>query len=81
MLPEYQSQGLGHQLVHGLARWLEKQGSQSMLVWVMDKNPYRRFYEKIGAQLLDQTRDVNYGGKNLTVLSYGWTNLHSLLSL
>ena len=81
VLKQYQGQGLGRQLVHVLARWLQKQGSQSMLVWVMDKNPYRRFYSRIGGELLDQTRDVDYGGKKLTVLSYGWTNLSSLANL
>ena len=81
LLQEYQRQGVGHQLVHVLARWLQKQGSKSMLVWVMDKNPYRRFYEKIGGELLDQTRDVDYGGAKLTVVSYGWTDLGKLTNL
>jgi hypothetical protein len=52
-----------------------------MLVWVMDKNPYRHFYEKIGGELLDQTRDVDYGGSKLTVVSYGWTELGKLTNL
>jgi RimJ/RimL family protein N-acetyltransferase len=81
ILKQYQGQGLGKQLTHVMARWLQKQGSQSMLVWVMDKNPYRSFLEKIGGELLDQTRDVDYGGKKLTVVSYGWTNMGKLLSL
>ncbi len=81
LLQEYQRKGLGQQLVHVLARWLQKQGSNSMLVWVMDKNPYRHFYEKIGGELLDQTRDVDYGGKKLTVVSYGWTDLGPLTNL
>jgi ribosomal protein S18 acetylase RimI-like enzyme len=81
ILKQYQNQGLGKQLTHALARWLQKQGSQSLLVWVMDKNPYRRFYEKIGGELLDQTRDLDYGGKKLTVVSYGWLDLNKLVNL
>jgi GNAT superfamily N-acetyltransferase len=81
VLKRFQKQGLGKQLVHAVARRLEKQGTQTLLVWVMDKNPYRRFYERIGGELLDQTRDIDYEGKKLTVLSYGWLSLSPLLSL
>ena len=81
VLKAYQGMGVGQALTTSLAHWLVSQGSQSMLVWVLDKNPYRRFYEKIGAEKLDQTRDVDYGGKRLTVVSYGWTNLAALTNL
>ena len=81
VLKAYQGQGLGQELTKVLARWLIGQNYQSMQVWIMEKNPYRRFYEKLGADLLDQSRDLDYGGKRLTVVSYGWLNLPSLTNL
>jgi GNAT superfamily N-acetyltransferase len=81
VLKSLQGKGLGHQLTLVLAHWLLAQGHQSMQVWIMEKNPYRRFYEKLGGELLDQSRDIDYGGKRLTVVSYGWTHLQSLANL
>jgi GNAT superfamily N-acetyltransferase len=81
VLKAFQGQGLGQQLTRVLAHWLLAQGNGSMQVWVMEKNPYRRFYEKIGGELLDQSRDLDYGGTRLTVVSYGWTQLQSLTNL
>jgi GNAT superfamily N-acetyltransferase len=81
VLKQQQGQGVGRQLSVVLANWLLVQGHQSMLVWVMEKNPYRRFYASIGGELLDQSRDVDYGGKKIGVVSYGWTNLKALADL
>jgi GNAT superfamily N-acetyltransferase len=81
VLPGWQSKGVGKKLLGTLAQWLRLQGWSSMQVWVLERNPFRRFYETCGASLLDQTRDVDYGGKRLTVLSYGWTELDKLTEL
>jgi GNAT superfamily N-acetyltransferase len=81
VLPGWQSKGVGKKLLGTLAQWLRLQGWSAMQVWVLERNPYRRFYEGCGATLLDQTRDVDYGGKMLTVVSYGWTDLDKLTEL
>jgi len=76
---DFQNKGLGSRLVSALAAALKEKGHGSMLVWIMEKNPYRKFYEKLGGLLLDQSRDVEYGGKNLRVACYGWADLGPLI--
>lgn len=79
VLRDYQRQGVGTALLHSLASWLASQGHRSMLVWIMRENPFREFYVKTGASLLEQTREIDYGGKKLTILSYGWHDIGTLL--
>ena len=79
VLRDYQRQGVGSALLKSLAGWLSGQGHQSMLVWILRENPFRDFYIKTGASLLELTREVDYGGKKLTVLSYGWDDIKKLV--
>ncbi|HXQ79423.1 MAG TPA: GNAT family N-acetyltransferase [Thermoplasmata archaeon] len=39
---------MGTSLTREAAKHLQSIGLSSMLVWVLDQNPYRRFYEKLG---------------------------------
>ncbi len=79
VLRDYQRQGVGTALLKSLAAWLNEQGHRSMLVWIMRENPFREFYLKTGASQLEQTREIDYGGKKLTLLSYGWDDIKKLL--
>src|SRR4051812_14231130 len=48
VLPEYQGQGIGRQLVCALAQRLLDQDLHSMRVEVLRVNPNRAFYERLG---------------------------------
>jgi GNAT superfamily N-acetyltransferase len=79
VLYDYQKKGLGQEMMKELAAWLLVKGHSSMLVWIMRENPYRRFYEKLGGSLLEQTRELDYGGKKVTVICYGWSDIAKLV--
>jgi GNAT superfamily N-acetyltransferase len=78
VLGDYQGRGIGHSLIRELAAWLIIKGHTSMLVWILSENPYRRFYEKLGGLLLDQSREIDYSGKKVSVVCYGWSDLSRL---
>ena len=71
VLKNYQRQGVGTKLVSALARQLSQFGIYSMLVRVLEHNPYRRFYEKINGIYL-QKHHMPFAGEVLDVTAYGW---------
>ncbi len=71
VLKNYQRQGVGKNLVSGLAEGLNRCGVYSMLVWVLEHNPYRRFYEKINGMYLRRQR-MPFAGEVLDTVAYGW---------
>ena len=70
----YQGQGIGHELVAAVARQLRQAGCTSLLVWVLEQNPARPFYEQMGGELLED-RQVSQGAVEV---AYGWAGLDSL---
>ena len=76
VLKNHQRQGIGADLVSALANKLNHCGIYSMLVWVLEHNPYRRFYEKISGMYLRKQR-MPFSGEMLDTVAYGWidTNL------
>lgn len=71
VLKNYQRQGVGTKLVSALARRLNQFGIYSMLVRVLEHNPYRRFYEKINGIYL-RKHHMTFAGEVLDVTAYGW---------
>lgn len=73
-----QRQGIGRQLVATVATQLERQGCSSLMLWVLDKNPSRLFYERLGAQLIGE-QTIELGQDVMAVeVAYGWPNIKSL---
>lgn len=71
VLKNHQRQGAGTQLVSALAAQLNHSGIYSMLAWVLEQNPYRRFYEKLNGMYLRNNR-VPFDGEEIDVAAYGW---------
>ena len=71
VLKNHQRQSVGAELVSALATKLNHFGIYSMLVWVLEHNPYRRFYEKIGGIYLRKQR-MPFSGEMLDTAAYGW---------
>jgi len=71
VLKMYQRRGIGVKLVSALTAELQHYGIYSMLVRVLERNPYRRFYEKINGLYL-QTQRVPFADEILEVSAYGW---------
>lgn len=54
VLKEYQNQDIGKCLMKYAVEKLSEKGLTSFLVWVLERNPYRRFYEKLGGIQIDR---------------------------
>ncbi len=78
LLEEYRGMGTGKVLVQSLVRALLASGYTSMLVWVLAKNPYRRFYEKLGGRYV-RSQDIEIGGRKCEETAYGWRDLEKLM--
>jgi len=82
ILKSYQSHGVGTALVREVARHLLSLGKTSMIVWVLEQNPYRRFYERLGGvPVKKRTLESRTAGILLPEISYGWKDIRRLASL
>jgi L-amino acid N-acyltransferase YncA len=77
ILQKAQRQGIGGALLRQISAALLIQDLESMVVWVLDRNPARHFYMRTGAQFL-ASKQIEIGGAALTESAYGWPNLRSL---
>lgn len=78
ILAEYQGKDIGKKLVKPVANELRKAGFNSMLVWVLEDNDAKYFYEKLGGKKID-TSDITIAGANLKEMAYGWEDLTELV--
>ena len=74
LLNEVQGQGIGRKLTQIIARNLKDQGFTSMLVWVLDRNSSKQFYESLGGQRIDEAM-IEIGGEEFKEIAYYWDNI------
>ncbi len=77
LLPEYLRIGIGSRLLLNMADELLQQGMDSMLIWVLAKNPARKFYEAMGGVYIRQ-QQIMIGHQSLIEAAYGWLDLEAL---
>ncbi|MFC5602287.1 GNAT family N-acetyltransferase [Sporosarcina koreensis] len=77
LLQEVQGQGIGKKLTQLIAQNLKKQGFTSMLVWVLEQNPSKKFYESLGGLPIDETM-IDIGGEDFKEIAYYWDNIEAL---
>ena len=58
-------------------RKLRTLGFNSIAVWVLARNPARKFYEALGAREIAQ-QQIERGGESYTEIAYGWSDLRGL---
>lgn len=73
--------GIGSRLLGRVVAWAVARGIRSIRVWVFRENPFRIFYDRLGAQLLPQERHDDFGGATVTSVSYGWRDFPGLTRL
>ena len=81
VLASHQRMGLGRALVTMAATRLAKLGGEGLLVWAFADNPWRHFYEKLGAVFTGQTRIYSAGGAELQEVAYAWKDLRAFLGI
>jgi ribosomal protein S18 acetylase RimI-like enzyme len=78
VLPEYQRQAIGRRLVTACALRLLQNGLDSLLIWVIAANPYRRFYETLGGKVV-RYKEKEIGGITVPEVGYGWQDIRCLV--
>lgn len=73
-----QREGLGRKLMAPVVKELLGRGMSSMVVAVLAENPFRHFYEALGAKHIDEMK-IDISGKVLEEWIYGWTDISYLL--
>jgi GrpB-like predicted nucleotidyltransferase (UPF0157 family) len=75
VLAQHQGRGLGRRLMTAGAQGLLRRNHRAMLVWVLkDNHPSRRFYERLGGQLLRE-QVLKIGGAEHLEVAYGWPDI------
>jgi GNAT superfamily N-acetyltransferase len=77
VLAEHQGRGIGRQLTRANCQRLIEQGMTSMLVWVLDTNPWRAFYEALGGKPVREKQET-MGEAILNEVGYGWEDIRGL---
>jgi ribosomal protein S18 acetylase RimI-like enzyme len=78
LLKEAQRKGYGKELVKTLVNDFVNDGIHSMTVWVLEDNPSKHFYERLGGKVVNEA-SIHIGGKELKEVCYGWNNIEDLL--
>jgi len=71
VLKHLQRRGIGKKLVAAQAAQLRQSNMYAMLVRVLKRNPYRRFYRAINGTYL-KTEHQPFAGETVDVEVYGW---------
>jgi GNAT superfamily N-acetyltransferase len=74
LLAPHQRGGIGRRLVGAIAGALLELGHTSMLVWVLEKNPARGFYEALGGRFVGAA-EIGIDGVKYPDVAYGWDDL------
>jgi GNAT superfamily N-acetyltransferase len=77
LLDQAQGRGLGTALLRKLAESLRAKGFKGMTVWVLERNPAKRFYERSGAALVT-TKEIEIGGALLQEVAFAWPDLATI---
>ena len=76
--PEYRHQGIGRSLLLSMKEELQKRACQSVMLWTLQRNPIRSWYEKAGGVLIgEKLHDVE--GWEIVDVAYGWKDLGQLI--
>jgi len=77
LLEPFQRKGFGKQLFMQVCIALNQEGFKTLKLGVLKANPSTAFYEKLGGRI-SKEKDVEIGGKQLTMLTYLWKDIKTL---
>ncbi|WP_243387641.1 GNAT family N-acetyltransferase [Bacillus kexueae] len=79
LLQKAQRQGIGTKMFKEAAKELKKQDLNSFLVWVMEKNPSKSFYETFNPKIV-QYEDIKIDGETYCEVAFGYDSVEKVLS-
>ncbi len=72
--PDWQGQGIGQMLLEGLFARLHAGGLGEAVLWVLNANPARFFYEALGGRRIAERKE-RFAGVDLEEAGYVWSDL------
>lgn len=79
LLDDFRDRGVGRRLMRAMASHLASLGAESAFAWVLEENPSRWFYARLGARLVAREA-FSFAGQRTTQLAYAWDPIHTLLT-
>lgn len=78
LLSEFRGRGIGRKLFRHTATTSLDRETDGMLVFCLEQNPYRRFYERMGGEFVCR-RTIRIGGRSFDEVAYGWRELPAVV--
>lgn len=78
VLPKWQRQGMGRGFVANVARHLAGHEFESLVVWVLNDDPARGFYDALGGDAC-ALREIEFAGNTLVQVCYQWLDISELV--
>lgn len=79
LAPGYERRGLGARLLAAATTHLHANGARSTIIWALERNPNRGFYEALGG-VVAYEQFVTIGGQALPEVGFGWEDLAALIA-
>jgi ribosomal protein S18 acetylase RimI-like enzyme len=79
VLDDYRDRGVGRRLMRAMAAHLAAVGCRSAMLWVLEANPTRWFYERLGGRAAAR-ETIRFAGQVLEQLAFAWDPIDTLLA-
>lgn len=78
ILPAYQKKGLGKELFKEIIAEHRKNKYRSMIIWTLEQNKDRAFYEKLGGQVKAR-KTIVLDGQEMPLAGYVWEDISQIM--
>ena len=79
VLDDYRERGIGRRLMRAMAAHLAAVGCRSVMLWVLEANPTRWFYLRLGGRPVAREA-IRFAGLALDQLAFAWDPIDTLLA-
>jgi ribosomal protein S18 acetylase RimI-like enzyme len=79
LLEDYRERGVGRRLMRAIAAHLAAVGCRSVVLWVLQDNPTRWFYRRLGGKPAAQ-EVICFAGQTIGQLAFVWDPIETLLA-
>lgn len=79
VLDDYRERGVGRRLMRAMAAHLAAIGCRSAMLWVLEANPTRWFYLRLGGRPVAREA-IHFAGQSLDQIAFAWDPIETLLT-
>jgi ribosomal protein S18 acetylase RimI-like enzyme len=79
LLEDFRERGVGRRLMRAIAAHLAAVGCRSVVLWVLQDNPTRWFYRRLGGKPAAQ-EVIRFAGQTMEQLAFAWDPIETLLA-